>query len=171
MNKGAGNTLLSDHRWPRDPIGYSVRPPLAVDPRRGVGYSPGMRGEHEQYRIRSTRGYRRMADQALRMAMTGKMDPKDAAAIVAACKAGTEMFMAEKVLERAGQDQDSGEKHQLGQDGSFEPTGTKAYRHKKVVVKTGIGKMGDRIDEKSVTIGTSAEDDASEAAAEAETLS
>lgn len=134
-------------------------------------YPPVMaRDDDEVFRIRSTRGYRRMADRALREAILGKRSAQDAAAIVASCKAATEMFMAEKTLERAGIDTDSGADHKHGMDGTFEPRGSAPFRRKKVVAKTGVDKQGCRIDEKSVAIETTAEDEAAEREAEDETL-
>lgn len=128
------------------------------------------RDEFENYRIRSTRGYRRLIDRATREVLLGKRPAADLAAITAAAKAGAELFMTEKVLERGGLDSEV-ENHKLGQDGGLVvPAGAKIFRRKKVVVKTGIDKNGGRIDDKSVAIETGADDDDAEGQAEAETL-
>lgn len=130
---------------------------------------PAMRDEFENYRIRSTRGYRRLIDRATREVLLGKRPAADLAAITAAAKTGAELFMTEKVLERGGLDHEV--EHKLGQDGGLEvPAGTKIFRRKKVVVKTGIDKQGARVDDKSVSIETSAEDKEVDTEAESETL-
>lgn len=125
--------------------------------------------DHTQIRIRSVRGYRRLADRIIVMATKGKMNPKDAAALVNSIKASTEMFMAETMLSRAGQDHEN-QKHQAGEDGGLVKLRPSAYRRKKVKAETGLDRFGARVDKTSVEIETSAEDKGAEEEAERETL-
>lgn len=121
-------------------------------------------------RFRSVRAYRRALDKVLREALAGQRPMEDVQKAAAACKAGSELFMAEQLLARAGGDVEAGE-HPMGEDGGVAlPHRAKNFRRKKVTVKTGINKHGARIDEKSVQIETGADDRDAETDAETETL-
>ena len=130
-----------------------------------------MREDFETYRITSTRGYRRLLDRVMREAMLGKRSTEDVARMAAACKVAAELFMSEKVLARAGEDQEP-KREDGDRDGSFKPVpgAVRVFRRKKVVVKTGLDKAGARIDDKTVSIETSADDADSEVDAEIESL-
>jgi len=129
-----------------------------------------MREDFETYRITTTRGYRRLLDRVMREALLGKRSTEDVARMAAACKVGAELFMSEKVLARAGEDQEP-KRADDDRDGSFKPVGgVRVFRRKKIVVKTGCDKAGARIDDKTVSIETSADDADSEVEAEIESL-
>ena len=121
--------------------------------------------------MRSVRGYRRRLDDLTQQAIRGEIPWGDVRAAAAAIKASAEMLMSEQLLSHsAGGDQEAGE-HPLGDlgglDGFQQAT---PHRRKKIKVKTGIDKRGTRIDEKSIEVETSADDDDALSAAEIESL-
>lgn len=121
-------------------------------------------------RFRSVRAYRRALDKVLREALAGHRPMEDVQKIAAACKAGSELFMAEQLLARAGGDLEAGE-HPMGEDGGVDlPHRAQNFRRKKITVKSGVNKHGARVDEKSVQIETGADDREAEGDAEAETF-
>ena len=131
-----------------------------------------MRDEFDVKRFRSTRAYRRAVDWALHAAIRGEMAPEDAARIATASKIGCELFMAEKALARAGIDKEPDADALLGDDGGAKlPGSVKTYRRKKVVVKSGRDKFGGLVDDKTVSIETSAHDEGAEDQAEIEAAS
>ena len=110
-------------------------------------------------RMRSVRGYRRRLDALTAQAMRGEIPWGDVRAAAAAIKAGAEMLMAEQLLAHtAGGDQEVPD-HPLGDAGGLEgDQRALVHKRKKVKVKSGIDKRGNRIDEKSVEVETSADD-------------
>lgn len=126
--------------------------------------------DNPRNRFRSTRGYRRALDKVIHEALEGKRPMEDVQKMAAACKAGSELIMAENLLKRAGGDRED-QDHPYGETGGTElPRGSKTYRRKKVVVKAGVNKHGARVDERAVTIDTSADDDDAETDADVDTL-
>lgn len=120
-------------------------------------------------RVRSMRAYRRMADRILKEAIEGKRSARDAAALMASIKGQAEMFMAENMLTRAGQDKEV-DNHTMGDDGGLAMPQTGMWRRKKVKATTGLDRFGARIDNKSVEIETSADDVGAEEEVELDTL-
>ncbi len=121
--------------------------------------------------MRSVRGYRRRLDALTAQAMRGEIPWGDVRSAAAAIKAGAEMLMAEQLLAHtAGGDQEV-EDHPLGDTGGLEgDQKAVVHKRKKIRVKTGIDKRGNRIDEKSVEVETSADDDCALPDAEVESL-
>lgn len=122
-------------------------------------------------RMRSVRGYRRRLDSLTAQAMRGEIPWGDVRSAAAAIKAGAEMLMAEQLLSHsAGGDQEIKD-HDLGDDGGLEGAQKAVvHRKKKIKVKSGVDKRGNRIDEKSVEVETSFDDDDALSKAEIETL-
>ena len=122
-------------------------------------------------RMRSVRGYRRRLDALTAQAMKGQISWGDVRAAAAAIKAGAEMLMAEQLLSHSAGGDREVEDHPLGEAGGLEgDQRAVGYRKKKIKVKSGIDKRGNRIDEKSVEVETSSDDEDALGAAEIETL-
>ncbi len=122
-------------------------------------------------RMRSVRGYRTRLDLLTAQAMRGEIPVGDLKSYAAAIKAGAEMLMTEQLLSHsAGGDQEV-EDHPLGDTGGLEgDQRAVVHKRKKIRVRTGIDKRGQRIDEKSVEVETSADDDRALSDAEIESL-
>ena len=122
-------------------------------------------------RMRSVRGYRRRLDALTAQAMRGEIPWGDVRSAAAAIRVGAEMLMAEQLLAHtAGGDREV-EDHPLGDAGGLEgPQKAVVHKKKKIKVKSGIDKRGNRIDEKSVEVETHAGDDSALSDAEIETL-
>lgn len=122
-------------------------------------------------RMRSVRGYRTRLDLLIAQAMRGEIPVGDLRSYAAAIKAGAEMLMTEQLLSHsAGGDQEVGD-HPLGDAGGLEgDQKAVVHKRKKVKVKKGVDKRGNRIDEVSVEVETSADDLDALGKAEVETL-
>ena len=121
--------------------------------------------------MRSVRGYRVRLDALTAQAMRGEIPWGDVRSAAAAIKASAEMLMTEHLLAHtAGGDREA-EDHPLGDTGGLDgDQKAVVHKRKKVKVKTGIDKRGNRIDEKSVEVETSAEDTSALSDAEIESL-
>ena len=122
-------------------------------------------------RMRSVRGYRTRLDMLTAQAMRGEIPVGDLRSYAAAIRSGAEMLMAEQLLSHtAGGDREA-EDHPLGDAGGLEgDQKAVAHKRKKIKVKKGVDKRGNRIDEKSIEVETSADDDRALPAAEIESL-
>ncbi len=122
-------------------------------------------------RMRSVRGYRVRLDALTAQAMRGEIPWGDVRSAAAAIKASAEMLMTEQLLSHtAGGDREA-EDHPLGDTGGLEgDQRSLVHKRKKIKVKTGIDKRGNRIDEKSVEVETTAEDTSALSDAEIESL-
>ncbi len=122
-------------------------------------------------RMRSVRGYRTRLDALTAQAMRGEIPWGDVRSAAAAIKASAEMLMTEQLLSHtAGGDREV-EDHPLGDTGGL--VGDQravVHKRKKIRVRTGIDKRGQRIDEKSIEVETSADDDRALSDAEIESL-
>ena len=122
-------------------------------------------------RIRSIRGYRRRLDSLTAQAMRGEIPWGDVRSAAAAIKAGAELMMSEHLLKHTSDgDTELGE-HPLGDYGGLtESQKAKLHKKKKVKVKSGVDKRGHKIDEVSVEVETSFDDDEALSKAQIETL-
>ena len=122
-------------------------------------------------RMRSVRGYRRRLDALTAQAMRGEIPWGDVRAAAAAIKAGAEMLMAEQLLAHSAGGDREVDDHPLGDAGGLEGNQRSlVHKRKKVRVKTGVDKRGNRIDEKSIEVETSADDTRALSDAEVESL-
>lgn len=91
-------------------------------------------------RIRSTRAYRRMADEILIQMRRGEISSRDAKNMIDAIKGSCEMMMAENVM-KANQIDDRETDHGLGEDGGlddYRPSRkAKLFQRRRTTVKTG----------------------------------
>ncbi len=95
----------------------------------------------------------------------------DLKAYSAAIKAGAEMLMAEQLLSHTAGGDKEVEDHTLGDAGGLEgDQRAVTHKRKKIKVKKGVDKRGNRIDEVSVEVETSADDLAALGVAEVETM-
>ncbi len=122
-------------------------------------------------KIRSVRGYRRRLDSLTAQAMRGEIPWGDVRSAAAAIKAGAEMLMSEQLLKHTADGDTEVEDHPLGDYGGLEGTQkAQVHKKKKVKVKSGVDKRGNKIDEVSVEVETSFDDDEALAKAQVETL-
>lgn len=125
---------------------------------------------HANFRLGdSVRSYRRWLEQIMRDAYNGSRPMADLNAAAGAAKAASELFMAEKMLQRSGgdtMDQD----HPHGDMGGFDGGDGRVYRKKTITVETGQSAQGP-VDRKKVSYEGSSQDESLESDAEIEGLS
>lgn len=106
------------------------------------------------FRFHSVRSYRRYLEQVMREAFQGKRPMGDIQKAAAGCKAGSELFMAEHMLERAGcTDEVELEQHEALLHGS------RQFREQVVTVEQGVGKDGQPIEKTKAVVTGSADEE------------
>jgi len=116
--------------------------------RLAAGPSP----ESEALRVTSVRGYRRVLDLALYLALRGRLSPGMLKEVTVSTREGAALLMTEKLLEAKGL-VDVEPTHIAGPDGGVElPPQIEEYRTVTVERTTGISPTGQPVDSTTVTI-------------------
>lgn len=125
--------------------------------------APKVKGDRQVAAFQSLRAYRQFLDRVALQCYQGHRPMSDLVKAAAFTKVGTEIFLAEGQLARAGLDKQV--EHELGPDGGLGDTITpRGYLERTVKRKTGVGRHGQDIEETVYSVtGAANSDDLQEA--------
>lgn len=136
------------------PVTHPGRPQLDAE-----DFVAQPKGDRKVTLFRSLRAYRQFLDRVAQQCYEGLRPMGDLNKAAIFCKVGTEVFLAENQLARAGLDHQF-EDHPLGEDGGLgEQLLPRGYVEKTVRRKTGITKTGADIEDTTVTVVGGADTD------------